>query len=136
MKELRENYGLLNYEIQSEQTSMGYMTALAEGAPKTSIDEIKKTMKNLSEKGGGFYLMEQEMQGLLVMRDTLRNRYDKSLSISTQKVTFSAVVEEPFPADKKSYPIRWLIVVISLVATEFLALIFIFIVEKTELVKF
>ena len=76
------------------------------------------------------------MQGLLVMRDTLRNRYDKSLSISTQKVTFSAVVEEPFPADKKSYPIRWLIVVISLVATEFLALIFIFIVEKTELVKF
>lgn len=135
MEVLRENYGLLSYEIQSEQTSMGYMTALADGAPKSSIDEIKKSMKNLSEKGGEFFMMEKEMQGLLVMRDTLRKRYDKALSYSTQKATFSAVVEEPFPADKKSYPVRWLIVLVSLLASEFVALVFVFFMEKFEITK-
>jgi len=135
MEVLRENYGLLSYEIQSEQTSMGYMTALAEGAPKSSVDEIKKVMKNLSEKGGDFFMMEKEMQGLLVMRDTLRKRYEKALSFSTQKATFSAMVEEPFPADKKSYPIRWLIVLLSFMASEFLALVVVSFLEKPELTK-
>ncbi|MDX9880928.1 MAG: hypothetical protein RBS73_02610 [Prolixibacteraceae bacterium] len=135
MEVLRKNYGLLSYEIQSEQTSMGYMTALADGAPKSSVEEIKKVMDNLSEKGGEFFMMEKEMQGLLIMRDTLRKRYDKALSYSTQKATFSAVVEEPFPADKKSYPVRWLIVFVSLVATEFLALAIVFVLEKLEITK-
>lgn len=135
MEVLRKDYGLLSYEIQSEQTSMGYMTALAEGASGARLEEIKKVMKNLSEKGGEFFMMEKEMQGLLVMRDTLRKRFDKAQSYSTQKATFSAVVEEPFPADKKSYPVRWLIVLVSLVATEFLALLVVYVMEKLELVK-
>ena len=135
MEVLRREYGLLDYEIQSEQTSMGYMTALAEGAKAESIEKIEKVMKNLSERGGEFFMMENEMDGLLVMRDTLRKRYDKALSFSTQKATFSAMVEEPFPADKKSYPVRWLIVFVSLVATEFLALVVVFVMEKLELTK-
>ena len=133
MEVLREDYGLLSYEIQSEQTSMGYMTALADGASKASIDEIKKVMKNLSDKGGEFFMMEKEMQGLLVMRDTLRKRYDKALSSATRKASYSALVEEPFPADKKTYPVRWLIVLVSLVASEFLALVVVFFMEKLEI---
>lgn len=133
MEVLRRSHGLLSYDIQSEQASMGYMTALAEGTSGESLKEIRKVMDNLSEKGGEFFMMEKEMQGLLVMRDTIRKRYDKALSYATQKATFSAVVEEPFPADKKAYPIRWLIVFITLIATEFLALIFVFTVEKLEI---
>ena len=30
-----------------------------------------------------------------------------------KKLTYSNVVTKPFPSDKKAYPVRWLIVVIS-----------------------
>jgi uncharacterized protein involved in exopolysaccharide biosynthesis len=33
------------------------------------------------------------------------------------------VVESPFPSDKKSYPVRWLIVVFSAFSAVFLALL-------------
>ncbi|HCR92075.1 MAG: hypothetical protein A2W90_14045 [Bacteroidetes bacterium GWF2_42_66] len=135
MESLRTQYGLMSYGVQVEQTTIGYITALAEGAPEKSIKQIEKVMNNLQLKGGEFLLLEKKLQNDINIRDTLQRRYEQSLSAATKRITYSTVVEKPFPADKKSYPVRWLIVFVSLLATEFLALVAVFVLEKLELTK-
>ncbi|KOH44475.1 GumC domain-containing protein [Sunxiuqinia dokdonensis] len=123
MEPLRKEYGLLDYEIQAEQVTQGYMSALAGGANSRAIADIKNLMTNLEEKGGRFFLLQKELLALEMQRDTIASRYDKALARSEKNVTYTMVVEEPFPADKKAYPIRWLIVVVSFLAVEFLAVL-------------
>ncbi len=123
MEPLRKEYGLLDYEIQAEQVTQGYMSALAGGADSRAIADIKNLMTNLEEKGGRFFLLQKELLALEMQRDTIASRYDKALANAEKDVTYTMVVEEPFPADKKAYPTRWLIVLVSLVAVEFLALL-------------
>ena len=129
MEALRKEYGLLDYEIQTEQVTQGYMTALAEGAAARAVNDIKQLMGNLEEKGGQFFLLQRELEALEVQRDTISRRYDKAIGRAERYETYSMVVEEPFPADKKAFPTRWLIVLVSLIAVEFLSLITIFSLE-------
>ena len=129
MEELRKAYGLLDYEIQTEQVTQGYMTALAEGATRQAVSDIKNLMTNLEQKGGEFFLLQRQLEGLEIQRDTISRRYDKAIASAEKQETYTMVVEEPFPADKKSYPTRWLIVLVSLVAVEFFALLTIFMIE-------
>lgn len=135
MEILRVDYGLLSYGVQVEQTTMGYMTALADGAPEKSIKAIEKVMNSLQQKGGEFLLLEKKLQNDINIRDTLQRRYEQSMSAATKRITYSTVVEKPFPADKKTYPVRWLIVFVSLLASEFLALVIAFFMEKFEITK-
>jgi len=123
MEPLRKEYGLLDYEIQAEQVTQGYMSALAGGASSRAIADIKNLMTNLEEKGGRFLLLQNELLALEMQRDTIASRYDKALAQAEKDVTYTMVVEAPFPADKKAYPIRWLIVLVSFVAVEFLAIL-------------
>jgi uncharacterized protein involved in exopolysaccharide biosynthesis len=45
------------------------------------------------------------------------------LSEYEKDITYAHIVEHPFPADKKSYPVRWLIVTLSTFSAVFLALL-------------
>ncbi len=129
MEVLRRNYGMLEYEAQAQQLTQGYTDALARGAGPSAVAKIQKKLDNLAEKGGEFFRYQRAMEALEIQRDTINRRLDKALSLVNKKETYTMVVEEPFPADKKSYPTRWLIVLVSLVATEFLALIALFLIE-------
>ena len=129
MESLRKEFGLLDYEIQAEQVTQGYMTALAEGASSKAVSDIKQLMVNLEDKGGAFFLLQRELEALEIQRDTINRRLDKALSLLNKQETYTMIVEEPFPADKKASPTRWLIVLLSLMATEFLAIIVIFSLE-------
>jgi uncharacterized protein involved in exopolysaccharide biosynthesis len=40
-----------------------------------------------------------------------------------KEITYSHVVENPFPADKKAYPVRWLIVAFSTLSAVFFSLL-------------
>ncbi|MGQ7868126.1 hypothetical protein [Sunxiuqinia sp. sy24] len=129
MEPLRSEYGLLDYEIQAEQVTQGYLLALAEGASSRAVADIKELKANLEEKGGAFFLLQKELGALEEQRDTLANRYDKALTEAEKNTTYTMVIEKPFPADKKAYPVRWLIVLLSLIAVEMLALLTIFSLE-------
>ncbi|WP_430972451.1 Wzz/FepE/Etk N-terminal domain-containing protein [Sunxiuqinia rutila] len=133
MEPLRKEYGLLDYEIQAAQVTQGYLLALAEGASSRSVADIKELKANLEEQGGGFFLLQKELAGLEAQRDTLANRYDNALIEAEKNSTYTMVIEKPFPADKKAYPIRWLIVLFCLLAVEALALLTIFCVEGIQL---
>ena len=123
MEVYRRNYGLLDYESQTLQLTLGYAEGLARGASRASIDDLQKRLNQLADKGGEFWQMQNEMEELFSQREEISKNVEEKYSLVSRKDNFALIVEQAFPADKKSYPVRWVIVVAALVSTEFLALL-------------
>ena len=52
-----------------------------------------------------------------------------------KELTYSNVVSQPVPANKKSYPVRWLIVLIATVSSLFFALVVIGYIDRKNAFK-
>lgn len=113
LDQLRRGQGLLNYEVQAEEYTKGYMRALAANTGKAQRDEIGQRLKALEEHGG-------ELQRLSLLNVELINDYNKQLLQERQllvdlakEFTYSDMVVYPEVPDKKVWPVRWLVVAIT-----------------------
>jgi hypothetical protein len=124
MNDIRKKYQILDYTEQVPEVTRGYMNALAEG--RGSAGDTKKIQElygNLSEKGTDAFWLESRMDFLVSVIDSLTVQHEVYLSEYEKEISYCHVVEHPVPADKKSYPVRWLIVAFSTVSAVFLALL-------------
>jgi capsule polysaccharide export protein KpsE/RkpR len=123
LSEMRKQYGILSYPNQIEDATKAYLNG---GGNKTAQDFYK----NLQEKGAEF----QKMDSLAwyARRDYLyvQNQYETALKEYNKKISYTQVVSSPYPADKKSYPVRWFIVMITTVVSFLSALIVIAFIES------
>jgi uncharacterized protein involved in exopolysaccharide biosynthesis len=100
------------------------MNARASGRTSTSAaQEIKELYNNLAEKGTEARLLEDRFDFIVNAIDSLTTQHELYLNEYEKDITYSHVVEYPVPADKKSYPVRWLIVAFTTVSAVFLALL-------------
>lgn len=58
--------------------------------------------------------------------------YEKELRFMISDLSYSNIVTEPYPADKKSYPIRWVVVTLSALGALLLSILIIFIIENRK----
>ena len=130
---LRENYKILDYESQSEQITKGMVKVLSDGKKNTAGGkELELWMKNLLEKGGEYDLLAKEQKNSISERDSIKTVYDRSISNANNNLVYGHKVQSPIPADKKSYPVRWLIVLMSTFAALFAAMLVILVLENQK----
>ena len=125
LQTMRVKYQILDYGIQVKEYSKSYLKALSSGGSKGSIKDIDNMMRNLEEKGGEFYQMKQTFDVVLNSYNTSKLEYDKVESDMNKLLTYTNIISKPIPTDKKSYPIRWLIVFISVISTNLFLLLLI-----------
>jgi len=131
LDELRKNYQIFDYDVQSKEITKGMVKILTEQKRNTAGGkELEKWMKNLSEKGGEYAILDSEIKNLFLERDSVKQAYDWSLSNYEKKIVYGQRVQNPIPADKKSYPIRWLIVLGSTVAALFVSILVVLVLEN------
>jgi uncharacterized protein involved in exopolysaccharide biosynthesis len=128
VKDYREKYGLLDYAAQSKEYSKAYARALSSGSPR-AIAETKAMLNTLAEKGGEFMSVTEHLWRIRGTFNDLKLDYENSLKDVTKVLTYENVVTRALPADKKSSPIRWLIVVVSVGAAEFIAFLLLLLFE-------
>lgn len=126
LSDLTEKYNLLDYNAQVEAATQGLMDASARGG---DARPAKQLLDNLKDKGVEFFRLETQLKSFQRVADSLKVQYDWGLSHATKKITYSIVVERPFPADKKSYPVRWLITFISAIAAFFASVITVLMID-------
>ena len=120
----RERYQILDFNTQVREVTRGYMEALAAGKENSPGGrEIKKLYDNFSGKGGESLILERRFVITTQAIDSLKFLYDINLSEANKKITYCHVVEKPLPADKKAYPVRWMLVAMTLFSSLFLALL-------------
>ena len=124
LDEVRKDYGILDYKSQVPEITRGYMNALSSGKGSTSdAKKIQELYTNISKEGSKAIWYESRFNYLTGVIDSLNTEYNFYLSEYEKDITYSHVVEYPMPSDKKSYPVRWIIVAFSTISALFLALL-------------
>jgi uncharacterized protein involved in exopolysaccharide biosynthesis len=131
---LRTEYKILDYKSQAKEITKEMAQVLADQKKNTAGGkELEQWMKNLAEKGGEYEMLDRLQNKLIGDIDSLNRVYNQSMSDVTKKIVYGQRVQSPIPADKKSYPVRWLIVLLSTFAALFTALIVIAILENKKI---
>jgi capsular polysaccharide biosynthesis protein len=113
LSEMSKRFNILNFDTQVEAATVGLMDAAARGGDTKPAKEL---LENLKENGIKFNRLHSQLKSFVHVADSLKIQYDLGISQGRKKITYSIIVERPFPADKKSYPVRWLIVFLSTLA--------------------
>ncbi len=128
---LSTEYGLLEYDAQAEEITRGYLRTVT-GASSSSINrkEVMILKKNIEEHGGELIEIVEALRNEAINFSLLRVDYETAVRFYTDELTYANVVTPPYPSDKKAYPVRWLIVAFTMIATIFFAIIIILIIER------
>ncbi len=127
--------GLIEYEVQAEELVKGILGTVEGGSTRINSKEVDRLKKNIQEKGGLLLITLSSLKHEAIILESLTNEYDIAYSNYDRQYTYTNVIEEPFAADKKSYPVRWLVVALTLFATLFLSLLIIGIIENIRIRK-
>ena len=128
---LGQKYGLLQFEVQTEELVKGHLKTVM-GSSKGNVNqkEIDKLLGNMQEKGGELISTVELLRNYLLAYSNLMVDYENATRFYTDELTYSNIITPPYASDKKSYPVRWIIVVFTGLATFFLTLITIMMIEK------
>jgi hypothetical protein len=128
---LRAEYGIVDYSAQAEEITKGMVKVLADQKINTSGGKkLENWFKNFTEKGGEFVLLDHQQKLLVVRRSDMKKLLDEAISDANKNIIYGQKVQSPVPADKKSYPLRWLIVIVSLFSTMFVAILVVLFLEN------
>ena len=113
--------------------------ALTEGYINAKDSEMKKSFKNkmnMTERYGSILKSFQIKAEFLSERlATMETSYEQAESDANSYLSHKFIVEKAYPAEKKAYPIRWLIVVLSTFSSIILGISGLLIKNKVELLK-
>jgi len=124
--ELGTKYGLLEYGSQTREIMRAYLS----GGSRSS--EVLRLKKNIEEKGIEMLLLRDLIGNEASAYSTMKMEKDRALFVYKREYSYANLLSKPLLADKKTYPIRSLIVAVSTLATLFLSLIVIGIIENRK----
>ncbi|MCC6841242.1 MAG: hypothetical protein IT230_13875 [Flavobacteriales bacterium] len=128
---LRKAHGLLDYTAQTEEFSKGYARALAANAGQAKL-AMEERLRGLEDHGGEFLRLTLLNELLVEEYGLLQEKERQALLDVNKELTYTNLVVYPEVADKKVYPVRWLIVATSVVAAVLLCYILVFLREQNR----
>jgi hypothetical protein len=123
--------GLLGYDQSSEEIMRGYLRTVTGGAAANiNSGEVKRLKENMEKVGGDMILITESIKNEARAYTAFKVQYEDALRFYDATLTYCNVITKPFPADKKSYPVRWLIVAMTFILTFFFSIVVILMVEN------
>ncbi len=121
--------GINDYESQAEMINQQLAIELARGN-KAGIKALEEKMKVLADYGGYYVSIRDMLEHERKQLSEMKAKYEEAKVDATQNLPHKFVVTSAFVAERKSYPVRWIIVLIALTSTFFLMVIVLIILEK------
>ena len=128
------SYGIYDYESQSERTNEQYIIAIAKGDQR-AVKLLEEKLKIIAMYGTTYVSYRENLYMQRKQMNLLKTKYEESKVDATEVLPQKFVVSSAFPAEKKSYPVRWVIVVVSTFATLLAAIIAILLLENIRQIK-
>lgn len=126
--------GVYDYETQSEMMNQQLAIEIAKGN-KTGIKALEDKLNILALYGGAYVSLRNQLEHEKKQLSFIKARFDQALVDATQTLPQKFVVNTAYPAEEKSYPIRWLIVLMSVFSSFILAVIVAAVLEKMDTVE-
>lgn len=128
LNSLRE-MGVNDYESMSERFNEYYAKALLENNQRAA-GQLAEQLKVLSKYGGAYVSIRDMLEYEKEQLSHLRAKYQEAKVDAEQTLPHKFIVNNAFAAEKKTYPIRWLIVLVSTLSTFILGLLVIITFEN------
>lgn len=126
--------GVLDVESQAEVYTNAYAQALAKGNGP-GIKALEEKMGVISKYGSQFLGLKENLENERLKLSDLRSKYDEARVDAEENLQNFFVVTRAYPAEKKSYPIRWLIVTMSAIGAMLVAFLSILLFEQLQTIK-
>lgn len=121
--------GVHEYDEQIGMITGVYYEAIARNNT-SAVKQLGAQLDTLAKYGSAYKSMTENLEFLRERLILLRGKYDETKVDANQTGTWKFIVNRAVPAEKKAYPIRWLIVVVSTVATFLMTILIIIGVEN------
>lgn len=128
LKKIREA-GVFDYESQSEMITQQLAIEVARGNNR-GIKALEDKLSVLAEYGGAYVSLRDQLEHEKKQLSYLKARYEEAKVDAQENLPQKFVVESAFKAEKKSYPVRWIIVLVATIAAFFLSVLVIIGLEK------
>jgi len=121
LKHIRE-LGVVNYKAQAKAFNEAYANAIASG--KTGgVKQLEDKLKVLAKYGGAYVALSDLLKIETERLSLLRGKYMDAKVDAEQSIPHKFVVDKAYKSEKKAYPKRMLIVLISTMSAFFMALL-------------
>lgn len=126
--------GVYDYESQSEVTSQEYVKALASGNQR-GIDALEEQLKTLAQYGSAYVAIRENLYIQREQLNLLKKKYEEAKVDANEALSYKFVVNPAYAAERKSYPVRWLIVVVSTTASMVFGVLFLILFDNIRALR-
>lgn len=130
MAEISTNYGVVEYESQSREVTRGYLKT--DGGTRVNQNGVDEMKANLEQYGPEIIALSTLIENENITYSQVKLDYEQELRFYNADMTFSNIISEPFVADKKAYPVRWVVVALCGMAACFISIIVVYLIERKK----
>ncbi len=123
------SYGVIDYESQAEMINQQLAIELAKGN-KAGVRALEDKLDILAKYGGAYVSIRDALEYEKKKLSEVKEKYDEAKIDANEVLPQKFVVNSAYPAEKKSYPIRWIIVLVSTLSTLILMILLLSIIES------
>lgn len=120
--------GVQDYETQVEVLSEQYGAAVVKGNMKAA-KILENKLDTISKYGGKYLSLVQQMEYEREKLSDLRAKYSEARVNAEATIDHTFIVNNAYASERASYPIRWLIVVASTIATFLFTMIVLILID-------
>ncbi len=124
-------YGVIDYESQAERITEQMATAILQGK-KVAAKELEDKLTVLSKYGGAYVSIRDQLEYEKKQLTFIHAKYQEAKVDAENNLQHKFIVNKATPAEKATYPIRWLIVVISTLGAFLVSLLFIILYNRSK----
>ncbi|MEX2597567.1 MAG: Wzz/FepE/Etk N-terminal domain-containing protein [Salibacteraceae bacterium] len=128
------NRGLTDFEVEVEQLTKAYYDAIAKNDMKVK-KELEEKLAIFSKYGSAYMSLTENLEYEREQLALLRAKYEETKADAEASLTTKFVVNKAWPSEKKAYPVRWLIVLVSTLSAFLLAVLTIIAMENFKKFK-
>ena len=121
--------GVFDYESQVEMLSQQLAIELGKGNTQ-GVSNIQKQLDIIAEYGGASYAINERLDNDRLQLSLVKSKYEEAKVDATEYIPHKFVVTSAFQAERKSYPVRWIIVTVTLLSTFLLLILCIVVFDR------
>ncbi|MFW6019303.1 MAG: Wzz/FepE/Etk N-terminal domain-containing protein [Bacteroidales bacterium] len=121
--------GIHDYESQAERINEELAKQLAKGNQR-AVERLNEKLEVLANYGGAYVSLRDQLEYEKKQLSKIKAKYEEAKMDAESDLPHKFIVEEAYVPERKAYPIRWLIVVVSALGAFVLSLMTIIIAQN------
>lgn len=121
--------GVFDYESQVEMLSQQLAVELGKGNDK-GVKNIQNYLDVLAQYGGAYYAISERLDHDRLQLSLVKTKYEEAKVDATEDIPHKFLVNSATKAEHKTYPIRWIIVTVTVITTLILILLVLALMER------